>query len=96
MTGLAWGGATGGQMMGGNIFLIMGLVAVLGVAVNFMRLWSFVSGGNRAKISRIADSDAHLSFDERIAERLRELEKERSAGLPSTPAPTQGFGRRQV
>ena len=36
--------------MGSNIFLIMGLVAVLGVAINFMRLWNFLSGGgaNRA------------------------------------------------
>lgn len=79
--------------MGGNSLLILGLVAVLGVAINFMRLWTFLSGGggNRAKIARIADSDAHLSFDERIAERMRELEKERDA----TPAaPAQGFGRR--
>ena len=80
--------------MGGNTFLIMGLVAVLGVAINFMRLWTLLSGGgsNRAKIARIADSDAHLSFDERIAERMRELEKERSAPA----APPQGFGRRQA
>jgi len=83
--------------MGGNTFLIMGLVAVLGVAINFMRLWSFLSGAgaNRAKIARIADSDAHLSFDERIAERMRELEKER--GAPAAPsASPQGFGRRQA
>ncbi len=82
--------------MGGNTFLIMGLVAVVGVAINFMRLWSFLSGGggNRAKIARIAESDAHLSFDERIAERMRELEKERSAAAPATPP--QGFGRRGV
>ena len=85
--------------MGGNTFLIMGLVAVLGVAINFMRLWTFLSGGggNRAKIARIAESDAHLSFDERIAERMRELEKERSASVASAPAPPpQGFGRRQA
>ena len=82
--------------MGGNTFLIMGLVAVLGVAINFMRLWSFLSGGgnSRAKIARIAESDAHLSFDERIAERMRELEKERSAAAPAIPP--QGFGRRGV
>ena len=82
--------------MGGNTFLIIGLVAVLGVAINFMRLWSFLSGGNRTKISHIAESDAHLSFDERIAERMRELEKEHSAGGASVPAPPQGFGRRRV
>ncbi len=85
--------------MGGNTFLIMGLVAVVGVAINFMRLWSFLSGGggNRAKIARIAESDAHLSFDERIAERMRELEKERSAAAgPAQAPPPQGFGRRRV
>ena len=83
--------------MGGNTFLIMGVLAVIGVAINFMRLWSFLSGAgsNRAKIARIADSDAHLSFDERVAERMRELEKERSAAAPA-PAPSQRFGRRQV
>ena len=82
--------------MGGNSLLIMGLVVALGVAINFMRLWAFISGsgGNNAKIARIADHDAHLSFDERIAERMRELEKERSAAAPA--APPQGFGRRQV
>lgn len=82
--------------MGSNIFMVMGLVIVLGVAVNFMRFWAFLSGsgGNRAKIARIAESDAHLSFDERIAERMRELEKEQSA--TAAPAPPQGFGRRQL
>ena len=83
--------------MGGNTFLIMGLVTVIGVAINFMRLWSFLSGGgsNRAKIARIADSDAHLSFDERIAERMRELEKQQIA-IAAPAAPPQRFGRRQV
>ena len=81
--------------MGGNTFLIMGLVVALGVAINFMRLWAFVSGSRGNRVARIADSDAHLSFDERIAERMRELEKERSA--PAAPtAPPQGFGRRQA
>ena len=81
--------------MGDNSFLIIGLVMILGVAVNFMRLWSFLSGGNRAKISHIAESDAHLSFDERIAERMRELEKQQIA-TAAPAAPPQGFGRRQV
>lgn len=82
--------------MGGNTFLIVGVLAALGLAINFMRLWTFLSGasGNRAKIARIADSDAHLSFDERIAERMRELEKEHGSG--AAPAPPQGFGRRQA
>ena len=84
--------------MGSNVFWIMGLVAVIGVAINFMRLWSLLSGAgsNRAKIARIADSDAHLSFDERIAERMRELDREQNAVAATTPAPSQRFGRRQV
>lgn len=84
--------------MGGNTFLIMALMAVLGVAINFMRLWTFLSGGggNRAKIARIADSDAHLSFDERIAERMRELEKEHNAATGPVATPPREFGRRGV
>lgn len=101
--------------MGSNPLLIIGLIVAVGVALNFARMWLFVSaiGGNaRAKASRIAGSDAHLTFDERIAQRMRELEKEQGAGAtaptsasaePSTAfaspppaAPPQGFGRRGV
>ena len=75
---------------------------ILGVAVNFMRLWAFISGsnGNRTKIARIADSDAHLSFDERIAERMRELGNDAEAASPpsvdrpAAASPPKGFGRR--
>ncbi len=84
--------------MSSNPLLVIGVMVVLGVAMNFLRLWTMLSGNgsrNRAKIARIADSDSHLSFDERIAERMRELEKERSsAAAPVTPP--RGFGRRQA
>lgn len=80
--------------MGGNTFLIMGVVVVLGVAINFVRLWGFISGstGGRGRIARIANSDAHLWFDERIAEHMRELAEEPGAKTPD--APGKGFGRR--
>lgn len=78
--------------MGSNPLLIIGLMVAVGVALNFARMWLFVSavGGNaRAKASRIADLDAHLTFDERIAERMRELEKEQGSGTAiASPTPT--------
>ena len=84
--------------MSSDPLVVIGVMVALGVAMNFLRLWTMLSGNgsrNRAKIARIADSDSHLSFDERIAERMRELEKERSStAAPATPP--QGFGRRQV
>lgn len=83
--------------MGGNSLLILGLLAGLGIAIKVVRLWNSLAGGNgnRARIGRIATSDAHLSFDERLAERLRELEKEQVAPA-APPAPPREFGRRQV
>ena len=84
--------------MTSNPLLVIGVVVVLGAAMNFLRFWTMMSGGNRAaRMSRIADHDSHLSFDERIAERMRELEREKhSAGAPPVAAPPQGFGRRQT
>jgi hypothetical protein len=79
--------------MGSDALLIVGTIAAVGITLNFVRMWLLVSTvGGRARASRIADSDAHLSFDERIAQRLRELEKESGAETPITPP--QGFGRR--
>ena len=91
-------------MMFSNPLLVVGVMVLLGVVMNVLRFWTFMAGNGvnrRARLERISDHDAHLSFDERIAERLRELEKE--PGHPSAPAapaarPTpasQSFGRRQ-
>jgi hypothetical protein len=44
-------------------------------AVKFMRFIGFVAGGGRRSASRTSYADDHLSFDERLAERLRELER---------------------
>lgn len=55
--------------------LVLGLVFN---AVKFMRFIGFVAGGGRRPAARNAQADAHLSFDERVAERLRELEHNRN------------------
>ena len=53
--------------------LVLGLVFN---AVKFMRFIGFVAGGGRRSASRTSHSDDHLSFDERLAERLRELDRQ--------------------
>jgi hypothetical protein len=45
-------------------------------AAKFMRLIGFVAKGGRSSDTRAKYADGHLSFDERLAERLRELERE--------------------
>jgi hypothetical protein len=55
--------------------LVLGLIFN---AVKFMRFIGFVAGGGRRPAARNAQPDAHLSFDERVAERLRELEHNRN------------------
>ena len=93
-----------------NPMMIFGVTILLGVVLNVLRLWTFVQGSGanrRARMERIGEMDSHLSFDERIAERLRELEREQvnqsAAVAPPvqptsgpTAAPVQGFGRRQA
>ncbi len=91
--------------MTSNPLLIVGLMVLLGAAMNFLRFWAFIQGSGanrRARMSRINEGDSHLSFDERIAERLRELQKEQeNAQPPVQPSSgptgaTRGFGRRQA
>jgi hypothetical protein len=53
--------------------LVLGL---LFNAVKFMRFIGFIAGGGRRPAARSANSDNHLSFDERVAERLRELQRD--------------------
>lgn len=97
-------------MFGGSSFAIFGVPLLIGALMTALRFWISYAGTSTtrsARIGRINNSDAHLSFDERIAERMRELERETTAAAP-TPAPdtmpptsgptgaTQGFGRRQA
>lgn len=53
---------------------------VLGLAFNavkFMRFIGFVAGGGKRAAAKGRSYDDQMSFDERVAERLRELERER-------------------
>jgi hypothetical protein len=55
--------------------LLMGLVTG---AFKFMKLVGFLSGGaRRNNRARPSYADNHQSFDERVAEKLRELESQR-------------------
>jgi len=69
------------MMMDSTTILLVIVPLVLGLvfhAVKFMRFIGFVAGGGRRPAARNAQPDAHLSFDERVAERLRELERNRN------------------
>lgn len=53
--------------------LVLGLIFN---AVKFMRFIGYVASGGRRTSARANRSDGHLSFDQRVAERLRELDRE--------------------
>lgn len=55
--------------------LVLGLVFN---AVKFMRFIGFVAGGRKRQTARGRGYEDQMSFDERVAERLRELERDRS------------------
>lgn len=60
--------------------LLFVIPLVLGLAFNavkFMRFIGFVASGGRKSNTRSRDFDNQISFDERVAERLRELDRER-------------------
>jgi hypothetical protein len=62
-----------------GILLTIGIV-VLGLfagAFRFMRFVGFLTGSERKAQIRSNYPESHLSFDERVAERMRELERER-------------------
>ncbi len=97
-------------MFGGSSFAIFGVPLLIGALMTALRFWISYAGTSTtrsARIGRINNSDAHLSFDERIAERMRELERQTTAASPAPAAgaapptsaltnTTQGFGRRQA
>lgn len=69
------------MMMDSTTLLLIIVPLVLGLlfnAVKFMRFIGFVAGGGRRPAARIGQSDSYLSFDERVAERLRELQHDQS------------------
>ncbi|MEO6580998.1 MAG: hypothetical protein ABIN83_07585 [Sphingomicrobium sp.] len=79
---------------------------IMGAVMTALRFWMFYAGTSmirgKRRATNVDDGDAHLSFDARIAERLRELEHERhqpvtnSAALPTQSLPQRSFGRREV
>lgn len=91
-----------------EMLLIIGAMMVLGFGLYYARMWFFragFGGGRAMRISRIVENDGHLDFDQRLAQRLGELERERDAGPSPPPVPSQppatptapapsGFGRR--
>jgi hypothetical protein len=67
-------------VMDSTTLLLFVVPLVLGFAFNavkFMRFIGFVASGGRKPNSRGRDFDNQMSFDERVAERLRDLERER-------------------
>jgi hypothetical protein len=85
--------------MDSTSILLIAVPLVLGIvlsAVRFMRFIGFLTG-TRRRTSGGAYGEGLLSFDERLAERLRELEQGNSspAATPATRQAASGFGRRQ-
>jgi len=61
------------------LFVVPLLLGMATGAVKFMRFVGFVAGGRkRTPTSRGRNYGDQLSFDERVAERLRELDRDRS------------------
>ena len=62
-----------------SIMLSVGIavLALFAGAFRFMRFIGFLTGTERKAKIRGNYPESHLSFDERIAERMRELERER-------------------
>jgi hypothetical protein len=88
--------------MDSTTLLLLVVPLVLGLifnAVKFMRFIGFVTGARRktGASGRLGDDD-HLSFEERVAERLRDLDREnrRSEGPSNAHPAPQEFGRRRA
>ena len=65
--------------MDSTTLLLLVVPLVLGFlfnAVKFMRFIGFVAGGGRRSKTNGRDFENQMSFDERVAERLRELDRE--------------------
>lgn len=66
-------------MMDSTTLLLVIVPLVLGLAFNgmkFMRFIGFVARGGKKSASRGHSYEDEMSFDQRVAERLRELERE--------------------
>jgi len=68
------------SVMDSTTLLFFVVPLVLGFAFNamkFMRFIGFVASGGRKSNIRGRDFNNQISFDERVAERLRDLDRER-------------------
>ena len=66
--------------MDSSTFLLVIVPLVLGLlfnAVKFMRFVGYVAGGGKKQKFPGRSYEDQMSFDERVAERLRELDRER-------------------
>lgn len=95
-------------MGGNNLLILLGVIVAFPFVFHFLKLWLFATGTPGStfhRVRRIAEMDGHLSFDERLAQKLRELEQEKEGTVdapppsPDGPAPSPGpapkaFGRR--
>ena len=59
------------------LFVVPLLLGLIFNAAKFMRFVGKVAGGGKRQAGRGRGFDDQLSFDERVAERLRELDRER-------------------
>ena len=80
------------------IFIIVVALTLALNALRIMRLISMLTAGRSRTPTAASMPDSHLSFDERIAERMRELGKQQESVrsgpfVPQAPW-TPGFGRR--
>jgi len=60
------------------LFVVPLVLGLIFNAAKFMRFIGFVAGGGKRANSRGRGYEDQMSFDERVAERLRELERERN------------------
>lgn len=61
------------------LFVVPLLLTMVGGAIKFMRFVGFVAGrGKRPASGSRRDFGEQLSFDERVAQRLRELDRDRA------------------
>ena len=60
-------------------FVVPLLLGFVFNAVKFMRFIGYLTGGRKRTVGGQSRTEV-LSFDERVAERLRDLERERSRG----------------
>ena len=59
------------------LFVVPLLLGIVFNAAKFMRFVGKVAGGGKRQTARGRSFDDQLSFDERVAERLRELDRDR-------------------